>query len=106
MPEEKLPKDVEFELAGLLARELEFMLKVEQMKANLHFLPGFSLLKVFKAIDEQNTQFVDENTLRRFFKKMGHPPDKNELVAILRRFDLDGDAKLSFEEFCEAFDKI
>jgi len=30
---------------------------------------------------------------------MGHVATKQELVAILRRFDMDGDAKINFKEF-------
>lgn len=30
---------------------------------------------------------------------MGHVATKQELISILRRFDLDGDAKISFQEF-------
>ena len=33
---------------------------------------------------------------------MGHLPSKSEIIAILRRFDLDGDAKINFDEFTEA----
>ena len=45
---------------------------------------------------------IDETSIRRFLKRAGHSPLKAELVAIMRRFDLDGDAKLSFTEFAEA----
>ena len=44
--------------------------------------------------------------IRRFLKRVGHQPLKTELTAIMRRFDLDGDAKLSFQEFTEAFTPI
>jgi Ca2+-binding EF-hand superfamily protein len=30
---------------------------------------------------------------------MGYIATKQELIAILRRFDMDGDAKISFKEF-------
>ena len=33
---------------------------------------------------------------------MGHVASKKEIVAILRRLDLDGDAKVNFEEFSDA----
>ena len=33
---------------------------------------------------------------------MGHVAKQKEIVAILRRFDFDGDAKVNFEEFGEA----
>jgi hypothetical protein len=33
---------------------------------------------------------------------MGHQPVKAELISIIRRFDVDGDSKISFQEFSEA----
>jgi Ca2+-binding EF-hand superfamily protein len=32
---------------------------------------------------------------------MGHQPLKSELLAIIRRFDLNGDSKISYSEFKE-----
>ena len=33
---------------------------------------------------------------------MGHLASKSEIIAILRRFDIDGDAKVNMVEFGEA----
>ena len=44
--------------------------------------------------------------MRRFLKRVGHQPIKQELTAIMRRFDLDGDAQISFAEFAEALTPI
>jgi hypothetical protein len=33
---------------------------------------------------------------------MGHLASKQEIIAILRRLDLDGDAKINYQEFGEA----
>lgn len=89
---QRLEFSVEDELAILLRMEADFLLRLEQMKANLEFLPGFDIKTSFKAIDEFNNKYIDEFALRRFFKKMGHTPLKLEMVAIMRRFDVDGDA--------------
>ena len=62
--------------------------------------------KAFKAIDSENLKYIDEKSLRRFLKKIGNSPQKNELNAIMRRFDLDGDAKISFQEFVEALTPV
>ena len=37
-----------------------------------------------------------------FLKRMGHQVLKPELIAIIRRFDLDGDSRISLQEFVEA----
>ena len=68
--------------------------------------PQFSLERAFRAIDYQNFNVLDEVSIRRFLKRAGHQPVKEELTAIMRRFDLDGDAKLSFMEFEEALTPI
>ena len=44
-----------------------------------------------------NYRYIDEASIRRFLVKMGHRFNgRHELIAIMRRFDLDGDARLSF----------
>jgi EF-hand domain pair len=44
---------------------------------------------------------LDARNIRRFLRNMGVLLSKQELVALIRRIDLDGDAKISYEEFFE-----
>ena len=46
--------------------------------------------------------YLTESSLRIFLKKMGHQPLKAELLAIIRRFDLNGDSKISYSELKQA----
>lgn len=89
-----------------MAKEIDFELRLEQLKQDLEKFQMFSIRKAFKAIDYQNNKIIDEVSIRRFLKRVGHQPLKAELTAIMRRFDLDGDAKLSFREFAEALTPI
>ena len=82
--------------------EIDFHLGMEQAKRDLENVPGFSIRRCFKAMDEANCKFIDESSIRRYLKKVGHTPIKGELNAIMRRLDLDGDKRISFAEFCEA----
>jgi len=41
-----------------------------------------------------------------YLRKMGHQVLKKELVAILRRLDLDGDSKITFQEFNEGLKPV
>ena len=103
---ENLDPLVERELAILLAQEIDFQLKLEQLKQDLEKFKKFSIRRAFKAIDSANFRYIDEVSIRRFLKKIGHSPVKGELIAIMRRFDLDGDAKVSFQEFVEALTPV
>jgi hypothetical protein len=86
--------------------EIDFQYGVEQAKRDLANVPGFSIRRCFKAMDEANTKFIDESSLRRYLKKVGHSPLKSELIAIMRRLDIDGDKRISFEEFSEALSPL
>jgi hypothetical protein len=37
---------------------------------------------------------------------MGHQSTKQELISILRRLDLDGDSKITFQEFSEGIKPV
>jgi Ca2+-binding EF-hand superfamily protein len=52
--------------------------------------------RAFKAIDQYGYNYLNEGNIRMFLRKMGHQVLKPELVAIIRRFDIDGDAKITF----------
>ena len=52
-------------------------------------------------IDDWSYGYLDARNLRRFLRNMGVLMSKHELVALIRRIDLDGDAKISYEEFFE-----
>lgn len=69
------------------------------MKRQLENAYDFSFKKAFNAIDDWSYGYVDKTNLKRFLRSMSHVATKRELVAILRRLDLDGDAKINFKEF-------
>lgn len=76
------------------------------MKQDLEKFKKFSIRRAFKAVDSANLRYIDEAAIRRFLTKLGHKTLKGELIAIMRRFDLDGDAKVSFQEFVEALTPV
>lgn len=78
---------------------MRFHLKVDQMKRSLENQYDFTFKRAFGAIDDWNYGFIDTNNLKRFLRSQGHKSTKGDLVSILRRFDLDGDAKISRKEF-------
>lgn len=77
-------------------------LKAENIKRSLESSYDFSIKAAFKAIDDWNYGYIDKQNLKRFLRSMGHLATKQEIVGILRRFDLDGDAKINLQEFGES----
>lgn len=96
---ETLPMRVERALSQLIFKEVRMHMKSDLMKRALVNSYDFSIQKAFRAIDDWSYNYIDSSNLKRFLRSMGHLSTKQELIAILRRFDMDGDAKISMSEF-------
>ena len=53
----------------MLKLEITFQKELEQMKSELERLPQFNLQKIFKFIDVNNYNFIDEAQIKKFLKK-------------------------------------
>lgn len=93
---------VERAMSQLIFKEVKLHLKSENIKRSLETSYDFTVRAAFKAIDDWNYNYIDKQNLKRFLRSMGHLASKSEIVAILRRFDLDGDAKINLKEFGDA----
>jgi hypothetical protein len=110
-----LSSNVEAALCQLIYAEVELHLTVETLKNRLLHTHDFTFEKAFKSIDDWSYGYIDAKNLKRFLVGMGyrHPLAKKDnnnfilnqfLMSILRRFDLNGDSKISFEEFKQGID--
>jgi hypothetical protein len=90
---------VERALSQLIFKEVRFHLKADQLKRCLENSYDFSFRNAFAAIDDWSYGYLDKNNIKRFLKKTDHVATKQELIGILRRYDMDGDAKINFKEF-------
>ena len=57
------------------------------------------LERVFKLFDDKRTGEITVDNLRRVAKELGEDIPEEELKEIILRADLDGDGKLTFEDF-------
>ena len=56
---------------------------------------AFDFSKAYQSIDDWNYGYIDRRTLKIFLKKHGHVATNEDVVAIIRRMDLDADARLN-----------
>jgi Ca2+-binding EF-hand superfamily protein len=92
---------VEQSLTTLLLREVKLQIKAENIKRLLENQYDFNIQSAYKVIDDWSYGYLDARNLKRFLRNMQVLMQKSELVALIRRIDLDGDAKVSYEEFFE-----
>lgn len=69
------------------------------MKLDLSKQYDFTLKLAFNAIDDWGYGYFDAKNIKRFLRSMNYVASKQQIIGVLRRFDLDGDAKVNFEEF-------
>lgn len=108
LPSQSLPFDLEKLLAKLIHQELRFAATQEQLKQELTQQPRYSMSWFFREMTgpDQSKDAVDRVLLKKFLNRFSFIPNDNLILAIIRRIDLDSDAKLAFSEFSEAIRPI
>lgn len=72
------------------------------MKQRIHSCKEFSEEKAFLSIDDWNYGYIDKSNLKNFLRKHNQTTTTADILKIIRRMDLDGDARLSKQEFYDA----
>ena len=62
-------------------------------------MKSFCAKKAFYAIDDWQYGYIDKKNLKSFLRKHNYVASTAECMAIIRRLDLDADARLSKREF-------
>lgn len=71
------------------------------MKQQMESNKAFDYNKAYYSIDDWNYGFIDRRNLKIFLKKHGYLATNEDVIAIIRRMDLDADARLTKQEFIE-----
>lgn len=93
-------------MSRLIFKELKLAREEENLKQQLACRYDYSTEALFKSVDDWNYKYIDQLNLKRFLIKCSVLPNDNLLVAIIRRIDLDADAKLNYREFIDAIRPI
>ena len=91
-----LSADIEKELTRLFEKEIAFNRVTEDLKQRLTSQKDFEWEKAFKAVDHWNYGFIDRKNLTTYLRQSGAKVSSSDILAIIRRLDLDCDARLTF----------
>lgn len=96
---QQLGPRVEKALSQLLEKEIAFNRVMEEQKQSMEASKQFDYNLAFKEIDDWSYGYIDKKNLKSFLRKHGYKASNKDVMSIIRRMDLDGDARLSEQEF-------
>lgn len=76
---------------------------VDNYKMRICCQPDFNLLDAFNMLDKANKGWITANEILEVLGEHGSFPHKDEVYLFVRRFDRNGDNRLLYSEFCDAF---
>lgn len=97
-----LTLDVEKELAELFLMEMDFHREVEQIKQELVSIKEYDKDSIFSVVDSTGLGHIYAKSIEQFLKNIKRKLTDEEIGALIRRVDMDGDNKISKQEFMEA----
>jgi len=89
----------------LLKLEIEFHLHLESLKHNLKRRVDWSHMRAFQTIDNRGEGFLNYNNLMNFCRMNSWRASESQIIAIVRRLDVDADQRITFNEFTEMMDE-
>ena len=98
---ERLPLDIERQIAAIIEKEIELVRRLDTLKRDLEIRYDFSPYAAFKAIDRYNEGAINTNNLSLFLRNQGCCPTEREVLAIIRRMDTSCAAAVSYTDFAD-----
>jgi Ca2+-binding EF-hand superfamily protein len=92
--------NAEIRLVNLLRAEIEYQRRMERMRQSLQNRKDFSAIGGFRLLDTTRKGFVDRCDIAKFLEKY-RKVTEDEVDAVLRRMDNDGDGLISQREMAE-----
>lgn len=92
---------MEIALSDLLSEEIRFLRRLEMAKEDLSMRYDYSSYSAFRSIDKYNDGYLILNNLNMFYRNFYSYPSEREILALIRRIDTDGDAKINYSEFAD-----
>jgi len=97
----KVSYDIEHAIIRICEREIQSVRKVEPLKQELMSFQDFSMLEIFRHIDQYAHGNINADNLRVFFTgfEFCNDLDEEDIINWIRRYDRDVDGRLDFADF-------
>lgn len=95
--------EVNFGLLRLLEKELELQCDLQRQRSVLEAFPGYSVYSIFQRVAAGSAYYVAPDGLLDFLQSNEIYVSGGDVTAIMRRLDKDGDGRISYLEFLDAF---
>lgn len=99
---DKLYPSLEKEVSNLFEREINFHVRLEQLKRELNLRYDWTPRAAFDTIDSLRDYTLNHRNIQTFLRLNGFVATDAEIIAIIRRLDSDGDNKVTIDEFADA----
>ena len=74
---------------------------MEQLKQNMKRRVDFSALRAFQTIDNRGEGALNYHNIMNFCRMNSWRASESEIIAIVRRLDIDADQRITYNEFCD-----
>ena len=85
----------------MLQKEIEYHKQIEILKADLKRRTDWSVMRAFNSVDAQRDGFIAFGSMMNFLRLNGMRASESEVIAVIRRLDIDADQRITLEEFSQ-----
>ena len=89
-------------MARVINKEIDFFRKSELLKEDLVSRYDFNFVDAFKTTDVDRISFLTHDTIYFFLKRNNVIVTDDDVLAIIRRIDIEGEGKITYSAFVDA----
>ena len=95
--------DEEEELINAFREYIRLERELEEAKARLAAQPDFNLMDAYQMLDKYSKGWITAPEIVESLGELGAYPHKDDVFLFVRRYDKDGDGRILYSDFCDAF---
>jgi len=95
--------DEEEEMISVFREYIRLESEIDEAKSRLAAQPDFNLMDAYQMMDKFSKGWVTAPEIIESLGELGAFPHKDDVYLFVRRYDRDGDGRILFSDFCDAF---